>query len=137
MALNSLNGAFTKGETSITQKRGVITLIHKGKQLPRGELNNWCPISLTNSDYKLLAKSIAIRLSSVISSIVNEDQVGFLNGRNISTVIRLIDDTINYLEKSERPGLVLALYYKSAFNTVSKEYIVWAFKLFSFGEIFF
>ena len=102
MALNSLNGAITKGETSITQKRGVITLIHKGKQLPRGELNNWCPISLTNSDYKLLAKSIAIRLSSVISSIVNEDQVGFLKGRNISTVIRLIDDTINYLEKSER-----------------------------------
>ena len=40
-------------------------------------LNNWRPISLTNSDYKLLAKSLAIRLSSDISSIVNEDQVGF------------------------------------------------------------
>ena len=136
MALNSLNGAFTKGETSITQKRGVITLIHKGKQLPRDELNNWCPISLTNSDYKLLAKSIAIRLSSVISSTVNENQVGFLNGRNISTVIRLIDDTINYLDKSERPGLLLALDYKAAFDTISKECTVWAFKRFNFGENF-
>ena len=100
--LNSLNAAFTKGKMSIIQKRAVITLIHKGKQLPRDDLNNWRPISLTNSDYKLLAKSLAIRLSSVISSIINEDQVGFLKGRNISTVIRLIDDTINYLEKSER-----------------------------------
>ena len=85
MVLNSLNAAFTKGEMSITQKRTVITLIHKGKQLPRDDLNNWRPISLTNSDYKLLPKSLAIRLSSVISSIVNEDQVGFLKGRNIST----------------------------------------------------
>ena len=121
---------------STTQKRAVITLIHKGKQLPRDDLNNWRPISLTNSDYKLLAKSLAIRLSSVISSIVNEDQVGFLKGRNISTVIRLIDDTINYLDKSERPGLLLVLDYKAAFDTISKEYIVWAFKRFNFwGEL--
>ena len=136
MVLNSLNAAFTKGEMSITQKRAVITLIHKGKQLPRDDLNNWRPISLTNSDYKLSAKSLAIRVPSVISSIVNEDQVRFLKGRNISTVIRLIDDTINYLDKSERPGLLLALDYKAAFDTISKEYRVWAFKRFSFGENF-
>ena len=78
MVLNSLNAVFTKGEMSITQKRAVITLIHKGKQLPRDYRNNWRPISLTNSDYKLLPKSLAIRLSSVLCSIVNEDQVGFL-----------------------------------------------------------
>ena len=53
MVLNSLNAAFTKGEMSITQKRAVITLIHKGKQLPRDDLNSWRPISLTNSDYKI------------------------------------------------------------------------------------
>ena len=76
---------------SITQKLAVITLIHKGKQLPRDDFNNWRPFSLTNSDYKLLTKSLAIRLSSVISSIVNEDQAGFLKGKNINTVIRLID----------------------------------------------
>ena len=136
MVLNSLNAAFTKGEMSITQKRAVITLIHKGKQLHRDDLNNWRPITLTNSDYKLLAKSLAIHLSSVISSIVNEDQVGCLKGRNISTVIRLIDDTTNYPDKSERPGLLLALDYKAAFHTISREYIVWAFKRFSFGENF-
>ena len=53
MVLNSLNAAFTKGKMSITQKRAVITLIYKGKQLPRDDLDNWRPISLTNSDYKL------------------------------------------------------------------------------------
>ena len=136
MVLNSLNAAFTKGEMSITQKRAVITLIHKGKQLPRDDRNNWRPISLTNSDYKLSAKSLAIRVPNVISSIVNEGQIRFLKGRNISTVIRLIDYTINYLDKSERPGLLLALDYKAAFDTISKEYRVWAFKRFRFGENF-
>ena len=136
MVLNPFNAAFTKGEVSTAQKRAVITLIHKGKQLPRDDLNNWRTISLTNSDYELLAKSLAVRLSSVISSTVNEDQVGFLKGRNISTVIRLIDDTINYLDKSERPGLLLALDYKAAYDTISKEYRVWAFKRFNFGENF-
>ena len=51
-------------------------------------------------------------------------------------MIRLIDDTINYLDKSERPGLLLVLDYKAAFDTISKEYIVWAFKRFNFGENF-
>ena len=102
--------------------------------MPSDAFKNWRPISLTNSNYKLLAKSLAIRLSSVISSIVNEDQVGFLKGRNISTVIRLIDDTINYLDKSDRPGLLLALDYKAAFDTISKEGIVWAVKRFNFGR---
>ena len=70
------------GEMSITQKCAVITLIHKGKQLLGDDLNNWRPISLTNSDYKLLAKSLAIHLSSTVSNIVNEDQVRFLKGRS-------------------------------------------------------
>jgi len=82
MVLNSLNAAYTMGEMSITQKCAVITLIHKGKQLLRDDLNNWRPISLTNSDYKLLAKRLAIHLSSTVSSIVNEDQVRFLKGRS-------------------------------------------------------
>ena len=51
-------------------------------------------------------------------------------------MIRLIDDTINYLDKSERPGLLLAFDYKAAFDTVSKEYIVWGIQAFQFWENF-
>lgn len=136
MVLSSLNNAFAQGEMSMTQKRAVITLIHKGKDLPRDDLNNWRPISLTNSDYKLLAKCLAIRLSSVILHIINEDQFGFLKGRNVNTAIRLIDDTIDYLNITRKPGILLALDYKAAFDTISKEFIVWSFKRFNFGDKF-
>jgi len=77
----SFNASFEDGKMSTSQRNAIITLIHKGKHLPRNELKNWRPISLTNVDYKLLAKCLAIRVSTVIKDIINCDQVGFIKGR--------------------------------------------------------
>ena len=76
-----------------TQCKAVIILIHKGTELPRNEWKNWWPISLTNSNYELMAKCIAWRLSSVIDDLVysTSDQVGYIKGRRMST-LRLADD---------------------------------------------
>ena len=57
LLLASLNEAFENGSLSISQRRAIIVLIHKGKGLSRDELQNWRPISLTNTDYKILAKT--------------------------------------------------------------------------------
>ena len=40
-------------------------------------------MSLTNSDYKLLAKCLALRLGDVIND-VSGDQVGYIKGRRVS-----------------------------------------------------
>ena len=53
--------AFEKGELSLSQRRAIIILIHKGKGLDRDKLGNWWPISLTNTDYNILAKTLSIR----------------------------------------------------------------------------
>ena len=37
--------ALEKGHLSITQKRGVITLLHKDPALPQNKLNDWRPIT--------------------------------------------------------------------------------------------
>ena len=136
MVLKAINAAYSKGEMSITQRKAIITLIHKGKNLPRDNLNNWRPISLTNTDYKLLAKCLAIRLDNVISDIIDEDQVGFIKGRNVSNTIRTIDDVITYLNTKNRSGILLAVDFRAAFDSISKEYITWAFKQFGFGPSF-
>ena len=54
LVLNSLNESFEKGELSVTQKQGIITLLPKGVK-PRQYIKNWWPISLLNVDYKLLS----------------------------------------------------------------------------------
>ena len=136
MVIESLQQAYLVGEMSTLQKRAVITLIHKGKELSRDSLSNWRPISLTNTDYKVLAKCLARRLSTVITDLVNEDQVGFIKGRKSSNMIRLIDDTIEYMNNANKPGILLALDYTRAFDSISKEYMIWAFEKFGFGQKF-
>ena len=59
--LNSYNDSFQKGSSSISQKRGTITLIPKG-DINLTDLKNWRPISLLNVDYKLLSKVPAKRM---------------------------------------------------------------------------
>ena len=59
-------------------RRTIIILLHKGNDLPRDELTNWRPITLTNTDNKIMAKVLARRLSVVIGKLINEDQVGYL-----------------------------------------------------------
>ena len=128
--------SFHTGELSYTQKQGIITLLHKGKDLDRENLNNWRPITLTNSDYKILAKALSARLGQVIQKLIDEDQVGFFKGRNIATVIRTIDDAINYINNTNKAGYVLALDFYKAFDSVSKPFLIHVFEMFGFGPDF-
>ena len=64
--VQSINNAFDKGELSICQKRGIITLLPK-KDEPTDVLNNLRPVTLLNVDYEISAtKVIANRLAKVL-----------------------------------------------------------------------
>ena len=132
----SFNTAFQNKKLSSNQRKGIITLIHKGKELPRNDLRNWRPISLTNSDYKLLAKCLAIRLSCVIDDIVGNDQIAYIKGRQVSSLLRLIDDVIEQTDVMQKPGLLLAIDFSQAFDRIFKPFMHAAFKKIGFGENF-
>ncbi len=63
---------FDSGEMSITQRHGIITLLHK-KDKDILELKNWRPISLLNQDYKLAAKCIASRIKTYPSILIHNN----------------------------------------------------------------
>ena len=104
--LNALNCSYTNGHLSITQRRGLITLVPK-KNKPANLLKNWRPITLLNCDYKIAAKSIANRIKKVLPKIINNDQTGFLKNRTIGENIRLIDSIIKYASTNK----ILAFYF--------------------------
>ena len=79
--LNSLSAAYENGEMSISQRRGVITLIPKENSDPR-ELSNWRPITLLNVDYKIASKAIASRIEK-ISSTFNQQQSDWIHERQV------------------------------------------------------
>lgn len=70
--VDSFNYVFKVGEMSISQRRGVISLIPK-KTKDETLLENWRPISLLNTDYKIATKTIATRLPKVLPSTVHTD----------------------------------------------------------------
>ena len=124
----------TKGELSPTQRLGIITLIHKGKDLSKDDIKNWRPITLTNSDYKIFSKILANRLQMVVKSIVNPNQTGFIKKRSIEDHIRSIDDICSYTVHKNIPGIITTLDFQKAFDTISHDSIINALECFNFGK---
>ena len=133
--LNSLNHAFTEGELSVDQKRGLISLIPK-KGKDRIYIKNWRPIALLNTDYKLLAKILAGRLKFVIDELIDCDQTGYITGRYIGENIRTVSDVIEYLNANNKSGIILLIDFEKAFDTISWDFIDKALHKFNFGPTF-
>ena len=93
--VSSFNHAFRSGTLSISQRRGIISLIPK-KNKDKTLLDNLRPISLLNVDYKILTKTLAKRLEKVLPTIINPDQTGYVKDRFIGENVRLINDNVFY-----------------------------------------
>jgi hypothetical protein len=102
---------------SIEQCRGILTLIPKKDQDIRLK-KNWRPISLLNSDYKILAKAMAIRLQTVLPNIINVDQAGCIKGRSAPTNIRSTIDIISFVNEKKIPGILTFVDYQKAYDSV-------------------
>jgi hypothetical protein len=133
LVVRSLNEGFRKGEMSNTQKEGIIICIPKPER-PKDELKNWRPISLLNVVYKIGSASIANRIKTVLPSLINEDQTGFIKNRYIGDNIRLIYDVINYVTTKNAPGLLLCLDFEKAFDTLDWNFLHKTLQAFGFGE---
>lgn len=135
LIVGSFKYAFASGSLSISQRRGIISLIPK-KNKDKTILENLRPISLLNVDYKILTKVLAIRLEKVLPKIINPDQTGYVKGRYIGENIRLIQDLMFYLEKENSPGIAVFVDFRKAFDTIEWNYLEKALALFNFGPNF-
>ena len=110
----------------MTLRQGIIKLIPKKDAKPYMYLvKNWRPISLLNSDYKVVAKAIANHLKQVLPNLIDNDHTGFLKGRFIGENIRLIDSIIKYTCTAAEniPSLLLFLDFEKAFDTVEWSFL--------------
>ena len=99
------NKCFQKGELPLSMRKSVITLIFKKGD--RTDISNYRPISLTNTDYRILASVLSARLQTVITDIISPDQVAYIKGRFIGTNVRLIHDIFNLYNEQNISGLLM------------------------------
>jgi len=72
--LNSYNDAFQKGSLSVSQRRGVISLIPKADS-ELSKLSGRRPITLLNVVYKILTKIIAKRIEPFLPKLIHADRI--------------------------------------------------------------
>ena len=130
--VSSFNHAFRSGTLSISQRRGIISLIPK-KNKDKTLLDNLRPISLLNVDYKILTKTLAKRLEKVLPTIINPDQTGYVKDRFIGKNVRLINDIMFFTEHSKKPGIAIFLDFRKAFDTIEWNYLSAALQALNFG----
>ncbi|KAL9962757.1 hypothetical protein ACROYT_G031895 [Oculina patagonica] len=131
--LASINASYEKGLLSISQRRGLITLIPK-KDKSLCYIKNWRPISLLNCDYKIAAKSVASRIKGVLPSVINSDQTGFQKNRFIGENIRLLNSILSYTDIEKLPGLLLFIDFEKAFDTLEWTFVEKTLKYYNFGN---
>ena len=75
------------------------------------------PITLLNTDYKMLSKRMAKRIKGVLNEIVHSDQVGYIKSRYIGEALRLIDDMIFHCNNhcEEEAFLLIAVDFEKSF----------------------
>ena len=128
------NYAFQHGSLSVTQQRGIITLVFKKGD--RTKLKNWRPITLLTTDYKILTKALANRLKSVLHLIVHPDKTAWIPNRTINDNVSLLCDAIHYANESNTPLALISIDQLKAFDRVSHSFLLETLKRFGFGPTF-
>ena len=135
LLLNSFHDAFNNGSLANSQKQGVLCLISKkGKDLTK--LESWRPLSVLNTDYKILAKVLAKRLKLGLREIINPDQIGYMESCFYGENIRLIADMIDFCMLSKNPCIILLADFEKVFDKINWNFLHARLKRFGFGENF-
>ena len=133
--MESLNYAYFCRTLSNTQKQAVITLIEK-KDKDRRLIKNWRPISLLDVYVKIGSKAIAKRIEKVLPSIIHYDQNVFVKGRTIFDAVRTISDVMDFMKARGYKGIMTAIDFEKAFDSVNWNFFVKITGIFWLWRIF-
>ena len=107
------------GILSDNQRIGVITLLPKGTK-DKKSLKNWRPITLLSTLYKIISGVIGNRFKQFLPKIIALGQEGFVDGRYMGEVTRLLYDTIyDAYSTKGKTGIIMSIDFEKAFDSVS------------------
>jgi len=94
-----------------------VTLIPKKNVAT--EVRDYRPISMVGSIYKLIAKILSKRLREVLPELIGEAQTTFIKGRQILDGALIANETVHWLKRKKKLGVLIKLDFKKAYDTLS------------------
>lgn len=112
----------------------LITLIPKA--LAEESIQNWRPISLLNTIYELLTKTMARRIGPFMDSWVSLEQRGFISGRSILDNVLWLKEAKWWVTFKEIPTVFLSLDFAKAYDSVRWDFSKACLRRYGFGDRF-
>jgi len=121
-------------QLSERQKQRVIFCIPKSARPLTPE--DYGPITLLNTDYKILARMIATRVRPILAELIHPSQNCGVHGNTIFGSVPTVQDAIAYAETTRRPLCVVSLAFKEAFDRISDTNLLTVLRRYGFDAGF-
>jgi hypothetical protein len=132
--INIANAQLAK-PLSPSQRLGIITLLPK-KDTDRSLLSNWRPVSLLNTDYKIISKTLVNRLKRLANRFISNSQNSAVPGRSIYDTLHLLRNVFDYCKERDFPCLAVSIDQAKAFDKVHHEYLFFVMEQMGIGPVF-
>ncbi|KAL3699367.1 hypothetical protein R1sor_017389 [Riccia sorocarpa] len=109
----------------------VVKLLPKSDQ--KEFLRNWRPISLLPLIYKIAARILAARIKPLIPTLVDEEQVGFVDGRSTTDNILCLKLSQELARERNQPSIFCKLDFSKAFDRLQHEFLWETMRQMNFG----
>ena len=119
-------------DDSFTEAR--MGLLYKKKD--KREVQNYRPITLLNTDYKVYTKIIANRLREVAPNLIHKDQAGFMPKRSIYDQTKIVELMIKWAQNTGNRGIIVCLDQEKAYDRIDLNYLWRVLRAFGFPEPF-
>ena len=121
--LDAWNYSLEINELPPSHKLSYLRLIPKAGKDSR-LISNLRPITLSNTDHKLVTKTYARKLTDLVSPKIGPEQTAYIPGRLINDNVRAMLMTIDLPDADENvDGALVSLDAKKAFDSVDHRYI--------------
>jgi hypothetical protein len=114
---------FHSGMASLQNINGsFITLVPKKQSAET--VNDFRPISLTNTSLKFLTKLLANRFQDHITNCIHDNQYGFIKSRTIQDCLAWTFEYIHQCQKSRKKVVIIKIDFEKAFDTIEHHAIL-------------
>ncbi|GKF09856.1 RNA-directed DNA polymerase, eukaryota, partial [Tanacetum coccineum] len=96
-------------------------------------VNDYHPISLIGSLYKVVTKILATRLSSIISGLISDVQTAFLPNRQILDGPFIINELLSWCKHKKQQAMVFKVDFAKAYDSIRWDFLEDVLRAFGFG----
>jgi len=129
-----MNCMFLKDPLMAQQVKGHLVCIPKKPHPAR--IKDYRPLTLLNTDYKILVRIIANRLKPILQELIHPQQHCGIKGTSVFAALATISDVIAHAETTNSPLCVISLDFHSAFDRISHRYLEGTLRAYGFDDLF-